>query len=291
MRITESRMVQQATAGVSKARERVAHAGQVLQTGVEVSRAHQDPTAWAQGMRQKARLTVSGDHRRTVERAQSKLEATDEALGRIGEALERVRELALQFANPTHTAGSRAGGAVEVDGLLQEALGAANARGLDGEYLLAGGGGDAPAFDVAGVYQGDDQVRAIEVGEGLLQAVTVPGSLLTAASGVDVFATVQALATALASDDVPGIQATLGGLDTAIDQVAQARTTAGTHHNGLSNAAEALDSFEQQLGESLQMSVLADPVEAAAELSILQSQLENSRIAAEVIVQIAGEST
>lgn len=291
MRITEARMVQQATASVSKARERVAHAGEVLQTGVEVSRAHEDPAAWAQGMRQKARLTVSGDHRRSVERAQSKLEATDEALGRIGEALERVRELALQFANPTHTAGSRAGGAVEVDGLLQEALGAANARGLDGEYLLAGGVGDAPAFDAAGVYQGDDQIRAIEVGEGLLQAVTVPGSLLTAASGVDIFATMEGLSTALAANDVPGIQATLAGLASSIDQVSQARTTAGTHHNGLTSAATALDSFEQQLGESLQLSVLSDPVEAASELTILQSQLENSRMAAEVIVRIANDTT
>lgn len=285
MRVTENRMMQMVSNGSATARTKVAEASRKLTTGVAVERPSHDPVRWADGMRQKSRLVMAGEHRSTVERARTKLDAADNGLGRIADALTRARELATQMATATVDASARASAAIEVEGLLGEMLAGANARGPDGEYVLAGSQGETAPFDDAGVYQGDDELRFIETSEGQRHVVSIPGTVLTAADGgLDVFATITALGAALSADDPTAVQAAMVEITEAIGQVAGARGRAGASSAALSTTNNALKEFEVQLTASIEAAVIADPIEAATELAHFSNQLEMSRAVSERIV-------
>jgi flagellin-like hook-associated protein FlgL len=214
---------------------------------------------------------------------------TDAALAGIGDALGRARELAVQLGSDQYGPAERAGAAAEVRALRAQILAHASARGSDGEYLLAGGAGGAPPFDpVTGAYLGDAARRSIEVGEGAQQAVvSVPGSVLTAAAGVDLLPTLDALITALDMNDAPGVRALLGDLVTATEQVAGARADTGAHMAALDRADEARLDLELRLAESHERAVGADAIDAATRFGEAQSALAAARAAAEALIAMA----
>jgi len=147
MRVTETRMIDMVTGGVSRAREQAADAGQKLQTGLKVARPSDDASAWAEGQRAAARQVVSQNRGSSIARARDRLNEVDGALGGVGSVLAQVTELAVQFGNDTYNATDRAEGAKVVLALRDAALASANASTGDGEYVLAGTKGGAPPFD------------------------------------------------------------------------------------------------------------------------------------------------
>src|SRR5262245_6630033 len=242
MRVTETRMIEMVTAGMTRAREQAADAGTKLQTGVRVDRPSDDAAAWEQGMRAAARAAVSQRRGSAIARATDRLQETDGALDGVGSTLARVTELAVQLGSGTYNASDRADAAKEVVALRDAALAFANTRGADGEYILAGSRGGSAPFDAAGVYSGDGVARQIEAGEGQTQIASVPGTVLTAASGgVDVFTVLQNVVNALQSNDVSGLQACLSDLRQAVAQVADARAEVG----GRMRALAAVDAARQ----------------------------------------------
>lgn len=283
MRITENRMTQMILAQNEGLRSRVGEASRKLSTGVAVERPSHDPVRWAEGMRHKARLEMNGSHLGAVERSREKLDLADDALGRIGAALSRAREVATQMATGTQDAQSRAAAALEVQSLFAGAVSAANQQGVDGEFLFAGAEGQAVPFDAAGVYQGDASARTIQTAEGQTQIVTVPGTLLTAANGLDVLSTLSGLEAALLANDQAAVQTSMVDLATAIGQVGSARAQAGSASSGLESTRDALEAFEVHLSESISAVVATDPIVAATELANLSNQLETSRAVAQRI--------
>lgn len=288
MRVTENRLMQMMTSSSAKARAKVAEASAKISSGVAVERPSDDPAAWVEGMRQKVRLVAAEESSNSAQRAVERLDATDQAFARLSDALVRVREIATQMNNGTYTAEDRAAAGLEVQGLFAEMVAAANTRGSDGEYLLAGMQGDVAPFDDTGAYFGDDQERWLVGTEGELHRASVPGSLLTAAEGVDVLGAVMALDAALQANDTTALQAVLPDLGTAVEQVATGRSRAGAASAALSANVDALGDLQIQLTASIEAAVLTDPIEAATELARFSSQLEASRIVAERIASLIG---
>ena len=287
MRVTESRLIVIATDGVAKARERAADAGDAMSSGMRVSRPSQDGAAWAEGQRAAAVTQISQGRGSAMSRMKERLDETDRALGSIGDILGRATELAVGLANGTYDAAARADAAVEVRTLRGAAIAAANTRALDGEYILAGDRGAAAPFDAAGAYVGDAGERTIEIGEGQSAALGVPGTTLTAASGVDVFGVLDTLATALEANDQVGVRAQLGDLQTSVAQVARARVALGTRTNALTRADDARTEFEQSLAERRSSAVEVDAVAAASDLSRASAALESARASATELIRLA----
>ena len=287
MRITENRMMELATRDMSKARADVARSSEVLSSGVRVARPSDDPVAWATGRQSANRALLSERRESALARAHEHLQSTDAALDGVGVSLSSVRELAIQLANGIYDDRQRAEGAAQVRALRDAAVTSANGRGPNGEYVLAGTLTATPPFLAGGVYVGDANVRRIEVGEGHLDAVTVPGTVLTAAGGTDVFAVLEAVAVALENNDVPGLQATLVGLSDSIDQVADARTEVGTRMATVEHSQARTEDLKLLLANTIDREIGADPVEAAAEFSRFSLALEASRAAAQQIISLA----
>src|SRR5262249_47468274 len=108
MRVTESRMIDLVTAGVSRAREQTSDAGQKLQTGIKVARPSDDESAWAEGQRASVRQVVSDRRGSAIARSRDLLTATDGALAGVGGVLAQVSQLAVQFSNDTYGPTDRA---------------------------------------------------------------------------------------------------------------------------------------------------------------------------------------
>jgi len=288
MRVTENRLMQMMTSSSANARAKVAEASAKISSGVAVDRPSDDPAAWAEGMRQKVRLVAAEESSNSAQRAVERLDATDQAFGRMWDAMVRVKELATQMSNGTYEAADRAAAALEVEGLFAEMIAAGNTRGSDGEYLLAGHQSDTAPFDDTGAYFGDDQERWLVGTEGELHRASVPGSVLTAADGVDVLATVATFAAALQANDTTALAAVYGDVEAATDQVASARSRAGSASAALSANVDALGDLQVALTASIESAVLTDPIEAATELARFSNQLEASRIVAERIASLVG---
>jgi flagellin-like hook-associated protein FlgL len=122
------------------------------------------------------------------------------------------------------------------------------------------------------VYQGDTNARTIEAAEGSRLAVTVTGTLFTAASGVDIFDEMTKFRDALLADDLIGIQDAIGTLEQAVRQVSLGRAEIGGLQSSLDSAENARRDF--------------DPIEAASELALSSQALQAAQALTERIAQV-----
>ena len=287
MRITEHRMVELAAQGLSTARGRVASSAEELTSGLHVSRPSQNPAAWAETRRAAALQTINSGRGEALARSQERLMDVDQALGQIGGAMARAQELAVAASSETIGPEALRAIAAELHGLRLTALAAANTRGSDGEYILAGTRSADPPFDDSGVYHGDDVGRDIETQNGLEQAVTVTGSVLTASHGIDVLAAMSAFETALDANDRTGITAAIEAMRTGNQQVSSARADGGAKSMSLLAAQDAQSQLDTSLTALQSRLAAADPIAAASELA----QHSQSLAAAQAVAQTIAELT
>lgn len=286
MRITETRMLQLMSGRTMETQSGIAKAATQVSTGVAVQKPSDDPVKWADGMRSKLSMDRRDVHESTVERARDNLNRTDVALSDLVDGLSRIRELAVLGASDSYNAEGRTAAAVEITQIFESMIASANAQSVDGEFLLGGSESDAPPFDAAGVYQGNDVTRQIETGDNIYKQASIPGSLLTAAGGLDIFGTISSVQNALATDNAPATRALLDDLALALDQLSYARTEVGVASNSLDQSLDSLSDLELSLTDSLESAVGADPIEAATLLANLGNQLEASRLVSERIVSM-----
>ncbi len=287
MRITEHRMVEQASASISAGRERVARSGEQLSSGERVSRPSDDPEAWAAARRTEAARTMNTGRGEALARSQDRLSQVNGALSQIGSALSRAAELAIAAASDTTDPDSLAAIAVELRGLRQSALNAANSRASDGEYILAGSQSHQAPFDENGVYQGDDAVRSIETQSGgIEQEVSVSGAVLTADHGLDIFAQLDAFAAALASNDREALHSSMTAMRDAHQQVSTARSDGGAKSAALLVAEDDQRRLDISLVSLQNRLVGADPIAAASELAKHTMSLEAAQTVAQRIIEL-----
>lgn len=291
MRITGNRLMELAAASTSKQQASVGTTAGQLSSGLRVTTPSEDPAAWLAAQRVKLRQALSQGSGAAVATSREQLQLSDAALASIGEVTSRIRELAVQGSSDTYNADNRRGLGDEVRGLFQSALDSANVQGHDGEYLLAGTRSLTPAFDTAGVYQGDATVRSVPSNASLTTGVTIAGASLTAARGVDVLPLLSRVATALSTNDMPTLLAALPDLDTAVKQISSARSQGGAAINALDQTTAARTVLEQDMQAAIARFVEVDAVAAAGELAKATQSLEISRAVSSRIIAVLDPST
>jgi flagellar hook-associated protein 3 FlgL len=245
MRVSDLQIFENAIQGAARARESAQAAAQQASSGVRVQHPSDDPASAALMQAHAMNAARLDAISKGAGAAQDELQAADSALNGIGNALARARELAVQLSNGTATAQDRASGATELQQLIQNAVAAANTR-FGSRWIFGGTRDGAAPFDAATTpgtvaYLGDAGVRQVEIAPGVLQDASLRAdvALHGAGGGTDVFAVLQGLHDALAAGDAAGVQSSLAGLDASIDQVLQARTSAGAAMDALGTAATA----------------------------------------------------
>jgi flagellar hook-associated protein 3 FlgL len=257
-----------------------------ISLGKRVLKADDDPVAFTRAAVLRRAEVAAESTRRGIDAAARRLTATDNALEGISNLVMRARELALQGSNGTLGPADRALLAREVTELSEQFAGLADARGSDGERLFGGAAAAGPAYalDANGVmvWQGGGKAPAVAVGGAeVVGGITGPEAFGTtdAASGArDLFATLSALAAALEEPDrmarEPAMQSALTSLDAHVNQLADARATAGARLARLEAEGERLAKATLANEGDLSRLESLDMAEAIARLNRLMTVLK-----------------
>ncbi len=238
MRVTENITLSLALMGQTRTAQRLADLTRAASSGQRVGAPSDDPVAYETAARLDTRISVLQDRGRVATRAAGDMDAAESSLAAAGDLFVRAREIAVQMANGTVDAATRASEVTEVQGLRDSLLGIANSRGATG-YLFGGTRTATQPFDATGGFTGNDDVLRVEVADGVTANANTSGAkAFTAVGGHDLLGALQTFATALSRNDVPGIQAAVDTMEAGQKQLVAARIDAGLGSERLRSAAD-----------------------------------------------------
>lgn len=274
MRIPDSLFFTRARAQLEGSRSAFAEAQSRALTGKRVQKPSDDPLAAAQAQRASFRGKRAEGHERTVNVALAALHVADDALQHVSDALERARQLALQAATDTQNADNRAAVAEEISQIREQVRSLANTR-AGGRYVFSGYSDGTEAFDPTGAYQGHPEAAQLRVAPGVSLAMGVPGDQIFAPpAGADAFATLDALETALRTNDVTGIRGAVDGIDASAKQVVDARAELGGSFESAETALSVVQRIQDQSVAEQSKLTDADAIGAFSDLARAQQALE-----------------
>lgn len=277
-RVPDLMLKDTALLGIARSSVEVAKLNAQVSSGKRVQSPADDAIAYARAKDLHTVLTATDQYSANIDRADGRLSLAETSLSSMEDVLARAKEIALDQANPTYDASQRAVMAQGVQQLIDEMVGLGNAQ-VDGRYVFAGNQTDSAPYDAAGTYSGDSGVRNVEIGAGVQVAENVTGDqfLGGAGGGVDVFAVLTQLRDALAANDVAGVSAAIDPLDTAGQQVTQARMTVGFRMNKLETHRSVLGEVKFQTQQLLSSAEDVDLTQAVSDLVLRQNTLDVAR--------------
>jgi flagellar hook-associated protein 3 FlgL len=293
MRITEAMSLNNVLEAESRASERLARLTQMASSGVKVSQPSDDPSAYASIVQRDAQIETVKARSAAATTAAGDLDLAGNVLNQATTLMEQARALAVQGANGTQSASSRAAIASQVDSLRQQLIGLANTQGSSG-YLFGGTKSTTPPFDPSGNYLGNAGVTHVEIADGVLAVSNASGSqAFTAAGGRDVFADLQALSSALSTNNTAAIQASVGNLDTSHAQLVASQVDTGERADRLHSASSAMTEALTQMQTSLASVQDADEATTVSDMQATQTAYQaalqvNKQILSLALAQVTG---
>ncbi|MBL4851799.1 MAG: flagellar hook-associated protein FlgL [Gammaproteobacteria bacterium] len=194
MRISTGQFIQQGISQILAQQQRLAETQEQLATGRRVVRPSDDPAAATRALTLRESISTLQQYDDNINLVTSRLQIEEAALISAGDFLQRARELAIQANNATQTNETRAGIVVELQGIVEGLLSAANTRDSNNEYIFAGFRTSAPPFVTTGngfSYIGDQGVREVQIGASRQVAIGDSGAAVffDIANGNGTFAT------------------------------------------------------------------------------------------------------
>ncbi len=254
------------------ARNAQSRATQQLASGRRVGLVSEDAAAWTMQIQNNSRSAANDEFLHSIASVRAGLNTADSTLSSVVTSLQRAITLGVEGANGTQTAENRKALAQEVSGIRDQMLSLANVS-YNGIFVFAGTQNDSPPFkkDPAGtdaiLYYGNSATIDVRVGETRSIQTNFPGDELFAKAGASVFDSLDKLATALNTNDKPGITSATSEVRAAFNHVTSVRVFFG-------NAMNQIDADETFLnGQKLQFAarenelVGADPMKSATDLT------------------------
>src|SRR5690606_11287306 len=197
---------------------------------------------------------------------------TDSVLNEVGQALQRVKELAVYGANGVLPQDARDAIAREVDQILEHLVDLANSSHA-GLYLFGGHRTTTPPYVLSGrtesSYQGDEGRRELEIASGVKIAVNVLGSELFD----QIFQAVTNLRDALYEE---GDTATVGNqslaeVEDALDTLLRVRADVGARINRLELADARMQELELNVEQLISDNEDVDLARAIIDLKVAEN--------------------
>lgn len=229
MQINTNTMANSAYRSLSATQDTVSKSMEKLSSGLRINRAADDAAGLSISEGLKSQVSGLAQASRNAQDGISVIQTTEGALTEVHSILQRQRDLAVQGANDTNNAASRAAIKTEGDALGKELDRLTQGTNFNGIDLLKGGS------------------KNIQVGTGGTANDTIAINLGDVATAVGALSS----STAAADFDVStnsNAQTTIGKIDTAIAAVSVQRADLGATQNRLEHATKTL----QVSGENLQ---------------------------------------
>ncbi len=108
-----------------------------ISSGKEISRPSDNPVGLASALSLRSSLSQLTQYQENISYGRNFANGSENALTKIKEQVMRAHTLALQYINPSMSAGNRSLGAEEIRGLYDQTLALANTR-IEGKYIFGG---------------------------------------------------------------------------------------------------------------------------------------------------------
>lgn len=260
-----------------------------LSTGRRVNRPSDDPSAAASEVENLAQQARVDQYLQSVGSLRAQLQTADSTLSTVITALSRAVSLGVEGGNGSLTSSNLQQIAVEVQGILDQVVQAANIS-FQGNFLFSGTNtSTAPFTQGAGsvTYNGNSGVNTVEIADGRTLQSNIPGDQLFQKPGADVIGSLQQLVTALQSGDFTAIRAATPAVSSALNYLSSQRVFYG-------NALNQLDADEASLNQrTLNLQTLdtalvgADTAKAATALSAAETAHQAALAAAARVLPVS----
>lgn len=254
MRVTQSILSSNLLHNLSNSYNKMGKLQQQLTSGSKLTRPSDDPVATIKGMGYRTTLAKNEQFTRNMTEVQSYLDATDAALGQVGEGLKRIKELTVQASTDTVTPEDREKIRTEIDQIRQQFRDVANTQ-LGDKYIFSGSNTLSPVYPSANDNSkagetidlddmgGNDEVLPVELYDGIAINMNTAGKDLFKSID-DMMSEIQ---TKLTNDDANPISADeISGLLTQIsavtDRALNARAEVGAKENRVEMMMDRLSS-------------------------------------------------
>lgn len=274
MRVTDSSVFDAIRRQVTRARKDFAVAQEQAGSGLRVQKPSDDPVAAAAARRETSRKALADAGLKSTEHAQMQLEGADEALGDVFQGLSRARELAVEAASSTIGDENRRAMAVEVRNIRDQMVALGNTN-VAGRYIFGGFRDQEPPFSSTGEFSGDTTTKEVQAMPGLKVAASIAGSTVFGnGESDDVFSTLDALVTALESNDAEAVRGTISAINDNENRVLNARSQVGAMLDGVSMAHSVAERHSYRAELEIGRLVEADQLGAVTDLLRAKSALE-----------------
>jgi flagellar hook-associated protein 3 FlgL len=175
VRVSTSQVYRQTTDSLMRNLAEIIRLNTQVSSGRRINKPSDDPTGARRALDYKVAIDAGDQYAKNVSDASNAIGFADNALSSVSSALVRAKELALQGANGTMDAASRAAISKETGQLRDQILSIANSRNGN-EYVFSGFRTDVAAFDPSFAYQGDEGAINVMVDRGAMIPRNVAGS-------------------------------------------------------------------------------------------------------------------
>jgi len=283
MRVTAGMSQRHVLTDLRRVQERLANAQDQVSGGKRIDKPSDDPLGTERAMRLNAQLDSTTAYKTAVDESRNWLDATDTALGSLGDIVQRVRELTLHAANGSTTPAGRQSIKQEIDQLTEQAKTTLNGA-FDGRQLFSGTATGTPPYSAAtaDAYQGDSAPVVRQIGPGVSVQVNITGD--DALAGL--LPTLRTISAHLASNDVASLGTSdLHALDAGADTVTAKRAQVGAITNRVDAAGQRLDDVFDVTTAFLSKTQDADLPQALTDLSAQQNALQSALRGGATLIQ------
>lgn len=250
MRITNNMLINNMLSNMNTNLTRLNLYQNQLATGKKISLPSDDPIVASRALKLRTDVAEIEQYRRNVDDATSWMEITETTLDQMGDIMKRVKELAVEGSNGTHTPDDMDKINQEIKQLKTQMIHLANTT-YSGRYIFSGYKTDKPLMDENGVFQidiADSEQIFYEIGIGDDININVTGADLfnngTDAAANDtssLIGTFDALISALESGDNTAVGNLLTQIDADYDNILRVRSGVGARMNRLELTSNRLD--------------------------------------------------
>ena len=186
MKISTRLLFDRASSQMSTVQNKLTQTQAQLAQGKQIINASDSPNQAATIQRLKSILSRQESYQSSLNTVKARLQGEDTTMQSVSDLLVRAKEVAVQGANDTLSAGDKKTLAAEMQALRDQMLSLANTKDSNGNYLFAGSRVKQPAFaetaNGSPMYMGDQTRMKVMVGENRSMQIN--------RSGTDVFSPV-----------------------------------------------------------------------------------------------------
>ncbi len=285
MRVTDNAKFAAVSKNVQKAQADFLSAQQRAGSGLRVAKPSDDPVAAAQARREASRKALGQAGIASADTASDQLQGADNALNDVMDGLTTARELALQGASDTASAENRSAMAEQLSKIRDQMVSLGNTK-VGDKFVFAGFRDQTAPFDLSGAFVGDGSTKEVQPVPGMRVAASISGATVFGnGSNNDVFKTLDAVISALRSNDSEAVRGQLENLTANQDRVVNARSQLGSMMDSVTLGRNVAD--QQQARATTQIADLteADAVQSATQLLQAKNALEAALAVAQQIPQ------